>query len=364
MPEKHIQPLLLSKKLYLPNWEVDNTKSFLHHYDSKMAIFINDLKALPHNAFGGIKKSFFLDRINLITQKLRLSLKSYLDGYPAIAYSIFKEMIIEADLSIELVDARTVTLKNNYPLYRIKKEYSPATFSGFKNGYTGVIKNIDLFHVPFQNRKNIGTTRFSIPGFPCLYLSDSLHTSWSECIDDEDTPFHSTCFQNHRPLYIVDLAPLNFIIEKNGGKLPNPLYNKTDSKKIIIDYTYLYPLIFACHSKIKYAPKYPGEIQFKSEYIIPQLLMQWYREQKLMVDGIRYLSCTSEKKFPRGKFGKFNYVIPVTECNETGFCDKLIMNFSSTSVYSYLNKEIGQSLTKRLASISTSLSKQPFIPLS
>ncbi len=77
---------------------------------------------------------------------------------------------------------------------------------------------------------------------------------------------------------------------------------------------------------------YPGEIKFKSEYIIPQLLMQWYRERKVLIDGIRYLSCTAEARFPGITLNKHNYVIPVEECTETGYCPSLLLNFSASAV--------------------------------
>ncbi len=361
-----IKPILLSKKFLLPNIELDDTKLFLHHYNEKMELYIKELSSLPQSAFIDTDKAKFISRLKFIIENLKITLSTYLDGHPAKAYKLFKEMIENADpnLSTELIYARTTTINSDSIFYRVQKEYRPLkTFKGIKNGFSQVKNNIDLFHVPFQNRKNIGTTRYSIPGFPCLYLAGSIHTSWSECSLKDRDLFHAISFKNHRPLYLVDLVPLNFIIQENGGEIPDILYNKSDKNKIIIDYTYLFPLIFACHSKYKYNSKFTGEIQFKSEYIIPQLLLQWYRDQKLIVDGIRYLSSTSEDTFPTQSFCKYNYVIPVTKCVDSGWCNDLLINFSSTDVYSHVSNKSKQVMIDVLNNIESSLNKSLFSPL-
>lgn len=38
----------------------------------------------------------------------------------------------------------------------------------------------DMFHVPFEKRHLIPTSRFSLPGLPCLYLANSIYTCWEE----------------------------------------------------------------------------------------------------------------------------------------------------------------------------------------
>ena len=37
-----------------------------------------------------------------------------------------------------------------------------------------------MFHVPFNMREKVSSARFSIPGFPCLYLGTSLEVCWNE----------------------------------------------------------------------------------------------------------------------------------------------------------------------------------------
>jgi len=140
------------------------------------------------------------------------------------------------------------------------------------------------------------------------------------------------------------------------------LYNYNDSNDAFIDYAIIFPLITACHSKISYSESYAGEVKFKSEYIIPQLLLQWYRDNQIMVDGIRYLSCTAENKFPDKVFDKYNYVIPAIEMKEEGYCSSLVHNYSATPVYSHLEKTIDSEF-EMLQNITRELNKKGYTPL-
>lgn len=360
MAHKDLQSLFFSSPFSLPYLEENDGNSFLHHFSDKIENYYKEVEALPENVLGNYDKTLLLERLEKIITGLKTTLELYLEGYPSSAYSCFMDMIDDTRIMTELDFRRTIELDSNYPLYRVKKEYNKdnVIFHSASNGFGGFLNSIDLFHVPFERRRTIGTNRFSIPGFPCMYASESLHASWSESTLKDHEPFHAICLTNHRPLYIVDVSPIHCIDYTN-----NPYYQK-NPEQILIDYIFLYPLILACHSKINYKPLYEGEeIKFKSEYIVPQLLLQWYREKKRIVDGIRYLSCTATLSFPSVKCNKFNYVIPVYECYETGYCKSLIYNFSATPVYSYI-KTSSMDVPEILNLIQESLSKQPLKPLS
>lgn len=91
------------------------------------------------------------------------------------------------------------------------------------------------------------------------------------------------------------------------------------------NYLRWYPLIAAC-SFIRANKNSP----FSSEYIIPQLLMQWVRGQirrnELM--GIRYFSCASVRASDLG----FDYVFPVNNTKyEGGYCSILRDSFLLTN---------------------------------
>lgn len=364
MTHADLSSLFLSPDYSLPYIEADDTQSFLKLFSKRMENYIADLESCPDTAFETTDKGILIREVKWLVTSLKATLKFYLDGYPAEAYKRFKKIAEKDTLFEDLNYSRLQNITGNTPFFRSTKAYglSFSSDGSKKNGFLKMLTPQDLFHVPFEKRRAIGTNRYSIPGFPCMYLSDHLQTSWSECMTDDTESFHAICFKNHRPLYFVDLVPLNALAEENGGSIPDGLFQTLTESEVLANYALVYPIICACHSKITYIPAYDGEIRFKSEYIIPQLLMQWYRERKLMIDGIRYLSCTAEAKFPGTTFNKHNFVIPVDECLETGLCKSLLLNFSSTEVYSYFNAT-GLGISALLTDVQSSLETAAVIPL-
>ena len=360
-----MEELFNDSNFALPYIESDDKKSFLHHFGERMNAYQSELSSLPDAAYSSFDKQILLKQVESIIKRLESVLRFYLNGFPAQAYLSFKELAEIPYLNSHLTNLRTISLPTNTPLFRTKKDYQykQRNVGTSANGFIGKLEPMDLFHVPFEMRKAIGTNRFSIPGFPCIYLSGTLHTSWAEAIDDETQSFHAISYRNHRPVYIVDLVPINLAIPASGtASYLGTMYSYNDDNDAYLDYASLYPLITACHSKVSYTEAYFGEVKFKSEYIIPQLLLQWYRDNNVIVDGVRYLSCTANARFPTSVFDKFNYVIPALEVEEVGYCSSLTKNYSSTPVYSYLERS-SLELHEMLDDITAKLGSTTFTPL-
>lgn len=353
-----LSDILNTPDVALPYIEAEDKKSFLYHYRVKMEAYNKLMKSVSQTSLFTADKDGFLKTISSLGAGLEDVLRIYLDGFPSRAYSIFKKIADDTGLENDLLYYRTTLIDAGHSFFRVKKEYNPhkKTFAGKTSGFRKLLKREALFHVPFEKRKAIGTNRYSIPGFPCIYLSDSLHASWSECLKDTSEAFHSASFTNKRPLYFADLVPLNVLL--SDIKKGKTVYPSLTLNKMYFDYACIYPLILACHSKIKYKSSYNGEVQFRSEYIIPQLLMQWYREKEIILDGIRYLSCTSDMRFPRSRFSKFNYVVPVLETGEKGYCNCLKNIFNVTPIYSYIPRSPATGNIKMLNNIRAELVKK------
>jgi hypothetical protein len=89
----------------------------------------------------------------------------------------------------------------------------------------------------------------------------------------------------------------------------------------------VWPLNASCSFKVL-----DRESSFKPEYIIPQLVLQIVRNEQKW-DGIRFSSThidLHEMKTAKGHF--YNYVIPVKENKDEGYCDKLTNMFEMTHV--------------------------------
>lgn len=177
-----------------------------------------------------------------------------------------------------------------------------------------------MFHTPYNLRSKVSTSRYSIAGFPSLYLGTSLELC---CEEIGFNPYENFALASKFKLErhystsridicVVELAvkPQDFLYvyennETHGRFIKSHMLDET---KVRESYLLWYSLIAAC-SFIRVNKNDP----FAAEYIIPQLLIQWVCQKmcssktddgELM--GIRYFSCASERVSDMG----FNYVFP------------------------------------------------------
>ena len=47
----------------------------------------------------------------------------------------------------------------------------------------------EMFHIPFQLRGKVNTQRYSLPGYPCLYISRSIWATWEEMHEPQLSQF-------------------------------------------------------------------------------------------------------------------------------------------------------------------------------
>ncbi len=135
----------------------------------------------------------------------------------------------------------------------------------------------DLFHTPYQMRNKCDTARFSILGYPSLYLSTSLYTACQETNVKNGFSYSYFRAKKDSELLMVDLS------------LPNRQLAFFEDYSLVL----FYPLIVICSLKVK-DPSSP----FKPEYIIPQLLTQIIRLHANMFHGFFYTST----KYPKMNF--------------------------------------------------------------
>ena len=222
-----------------------------------------------------------LKKMEDVVKKLKLiALNSY-KGLPSTAYSQLSYMMgkqIPDDLAW-----KSVVERENF--YRMR------TFTDRRNG----IEFKEMFHVPITMRRQVGTERYSIPGYPCLYLGKSSYVCWEEM----GRPQMSSCWcsrlVNREQFEVLDL------------RLPSEKVFCNENE--IARYMMLFPLIISCMIPMK------GEScdVFKPEYLIPQLIMEWVIKNSKT--GIYYTTThyTSQTRkdfdYPRDKFD--NLAIPI-----------------------------------------------------
>lgn len=175
----------------------------------------------------------------------------------------------------------------------------------------------EMFHIPLNKRRMVTTQRYSTPGYPCLYLGNSIYTCWEEM----NRPRMSDCWvsqlKNTQEICLLDL------------RVPS-LQSFLDNYK---NYILLFPIIIACMLPVTN----PNDV-YKPEYIIPQLLTEWVIKNEK--DGIYYTSTHKNSYFdyPNDKYE--NIAIPVKESIKSNrYCNKLKFLFKITQP---LNNEIEQ----------------------
>ncbi len=151
-------------------------------------------------------------------------------------------------------------------------------------------KRLDLFHIPLDKREFIKSYRYSIPGYPCLYLSSGVEMCWFECGMPKEFSY-ARFFLESSDENKVNL--IDFTIEPvELESLVSTTYRNCPEKRELIDeflikYLVLFPLRAACSLEVV-----NRDVPFVEEYIFPQQLLLWVRSNDTY-DGIAYRTCSS-----------------------------------------------------------------------
>jgi len=259
---------------------------------------------------------------------------SIFGGNTAKAYDMFSETIKYLEPFLTSPDKNFVQLNPTH-LFKARKTM---------DGQFGLK---DMFHVPFEKRYETSTTRFSLPGVPCLYLANSIYTCWEEL----DRPVFSQMpvsryelkgknfkfldLSNNRKFIIHSLKPKVYVenaaISREKEKELFESIIELIKTFVLPRFINTYPLFAACYIKV-----FNKDFYFKPEYIFPQMLMQWIMTQN-DIDGIKYLSTKSKAlNNPwslRGNF--FNYAIPIQSFQKIGYCPKMAEMINLTEPLTY-----------------------------
>ena len=164
----------------------------------------------------------------------------------------------------------------------------------------------EMFHIPSQKRQLASNERFSLCGFPSLYLSTMQQLAWQECGCPPE--YYCSEYQylpsgTQDDWKIIALCPPREIRSRFSHMCHNP--GEFDLWLSIIERSLkTYPLVLACSFT-----NASGKAPFKQEYIIPQMLMQWVHRNKDKYNGISYFSCI-DMRSEQGVWNAYNLVLP------------------------------------------------------
>ncbi|NDV65294.1 RES family NAD+ phosphorylase [Bacteroides sp. 224] len=223
-------------------------------------------------------------------------------------YQLIKDYISENATSTSLnIYSISCDNKEDAHWYRMRKKESEKE----------LFRPREMFHIPFELRGKIQTQRYSIPGYPCLYLGRTIHTCWAEMHELSLSDFYVSRVEVVEDIRLLDLRlPVNdFNIEHRGD---------------LIKILNTYPLIIACSIKT-----YNQSDSFKPEYIIPQQIMLTLAENSDII-GCIYSSTRKNPVFQWNEIVFDNIAIPVRDAKaKEGYCSKLKNLFKITMPTSY-----------------------------
>ncbi|MES2456357.1 MAG: RES family NAD+ phosphorylase [Bacteroidota bacterium] len=260
-----------------------------------------------------ISISSMINRQRRFTNGFLDAIDTYFDGQPAQAYEIFNTTMNERLESFKtLQNIRRFLPGENFYRIRIKEENYPLGAS-------------EMFHIPFQYRGRVTTQRFSIPGFPSLYLGKTIYVAWEELKRPSLDRFQAVRLEAIKPISCLDLT--------------RPDWGHDPLQIAAYRYLMIWPLIAGCSIRVSN----PGD-SFKPEYIIPQLLLQWVRNVGV-IDGIIYASTNIKLKPGKQLKDLYNIVLPVKDNTDEGLCTSLTKKFEITSS---ISKQLLQSASNRV----------------
>mgnify|MGYP004542215849 FL=1 len=296
---------------------IDFYKNFFQRYlqclekiDSDTWKFVNSCMSVFIKHYGGPLVDFDLvAECKMLMNSIIKSLSAYFNGSPNMAYRILEHTFV--DKNFHLLNTLP-QIQYIGPLYRVR-------------GERNLSAQKELFHTPFELRNCCGSYRYSILGYPSLYLAGSIETALAES-RIVDNQYSVVLFRSNEILQCIDLS------------LPSRELSFWERYSLVL----FYPLIFACGLKVKDESK-----PFKPEYVIPQLLFQVVSECSDLM-GVSYTSTRMEN--PDYRNGKQrNFVLKVPKADKAkGQSLELAGKFKCTMPVSPHNNEDALSVENRL----------------
>lgn len=134
----------------------------------------------------------------------------------------------------------------------------------------------EMLHIPFDRREIVKSERFSVPGLPCLYLGNTTYDCWIEmgCPPEYRFNVSPIILDNTQTIFNLAISATDIINIDKIDKI------EEDCLKSLLK---LFVLMIATSFRVEQKNR-----NFKSEYIISQLIMLACKSEK--IDGITYYS--------------------------------------------------------------------------
>jgi hypothetical protein len=231
------------------------------------------------------------------------AIREYNNGMPHLAFDEMKKVLDNPEFNFQ-----TSIMLGGESFFRARS-----------NSADRSLTREELFHVPFHLKHKIGTNRFSISGFPCLYLADSVKLCWEELGSPEIDLLNICRYRLEDTSVLFEIPHPSQIIKKHvhDDKIVEGVVGiGVDS--LIMNF----PLYFTSSMSVELS-----NAPYKIEYVIPQLLLQYVRQDSGL-DGIKFFSSHLDYNQQNEVELDANYVFPVQSTSTEGYCERLLGKFT------------------------------------
>ncbi len=319
-----LKSLYSNKDLYLPVKKYEG--DFAEFLKKRLDFYFDEVEKLS------ILETSELDKLRTLINKLKSLMKNWYLGKTSTAYDNLNEGL---NIIKDYLIIRNFSYKEIPFFFRFR----------CGNNYDYLIN--DLFHIPYSKRTLVNNYRYSIAGHPSLYLGQSTFVCWNELRKPDFNTVHVQRykFRDVTPLKLIDFGyrpqDITYFISNIDNK--DIICDIKDFNEYFLKYIFTYPIIFCCSVKVK-----DEKANFKPEYIIPQLVLQYAMKNTESLNGVRYFSVSTD--FPdipsNNKDNLYNQVnfihnfaLPAKVIKEKNddYCSELSSLFVATKPINWIN---------------------------
>jgi len=285
---------------YFPEFISRQLDKYVKYYESNEKLVFK----LVHNLPDTFNRANVLDSIKTLSESIKQSVDLYFNGDIFKATQVFNNSL------------NFILFKDFNPIYAVPKG---TVFYRSRRDEHRSFDKCDMFHVKFEDRNKISTNRYSIPGFPALYLGESTYVCWEESNRYRLRDLWFSRIENTAELNVIKIQRFEDLLNEIEH-----ISDESDKLSHLCRYLIIYPLIIACTVKVN-----DQKNNFTPQYIIPQLLLQYiakFKDGDERIDGIMYLSSQVDYTKING-VKSYNYVFPVKASLKNGFCGELSKKF-------------------------------------
>ncbi len=314
LPKDNFYNLILEHRLPL-NRKDKSVKEFLEdYYSSYIEAYKNALKRTEDCALREECYKLLDDKTTTLEELCNDILKvfDYYDSADMLGlYNHFAEMMEKISPLLFTRNIGTIGHERYKNYYRIR--------AGIEH-----FNRLDLFHIPLDKREFIKSYRYSIPGYPCLYLSSGVEMCWFECGMPKEFSYARFILESSdiNKVNLIDFTidPVDLVSSVSIDYINHPAKGELIDE-FLVKYIILFPLRVACSLEV-----INRDVPFIEEYIFPQQLLLWVRSNNIY-DGIAYRTCSSIEHAREWNY--INLVMPAKDIDDR-YCRHLNKLFTVT----------------------------------